>query len=80
MKMSRPIYVIGKQETVVAGTALMRIVISDEHTRLMQGFITSDFNIVNIFLFFLPFTRFFLQAVGILLNECRKFWGKQRLL
>jgi len=54
MEMSRPIYVGGKQETVIAGTALMRIVLSEEHTNPMQGVITSDFSVVNIFLFYAP--------------------------
>jgi len=49
MEMSRPIYVIGKHETVIAGTALMRTVISEKHTSPMQGVITSDFSVVNMF-------------------------------
>jgi hypothetical protein len=48
MEMSGPIYVIGKQETAIAGTALMRIVISEEHTSPL----TSDFSVANIFLFY----------------------------
>jgi hypothetical protein len=76
MEMSWPIYVTGKQETVIAGTALMRVVISEEHTSPMRGVITSDFSMVNLFSFFFPFTRFFRQAEGILTNECRKFWRK----
>jgi hypothetical protein len=75
MEMSRPIYVIGKQETVIDGTASMRIVISEEHTSPMQGVITSDFSVVNIFpcYYFFPFTGFFRKAEGTLLNEFRKF-------
>jgi hypothetical protein len=51
MAMSRPIYVIGKQETAIGGTALMRIVVSEEHTSP----ITSDFSVVNIFSFYFFF-------------------------
>jgi len=54
MEMSRPIYVIWKQETVIAGTALMRIVIFEEKNMPMQGVITSDFSAVNIFSFYSP--------------------------
>jgi hypothetical protein len=45
MEMSRPTYVIGQQETVIAGTALMRTVISEKHTSPMQGAITSDLSV-----------------------------------
>jgi len=57
MEISRPIYVIGKQETVIAGTVLMGIVISEEHTSRMQGVITSDFSVVNIFSFYFIMCR-----------------------
>jgi hypothetical protein len=55
MEMSRPIYVFGQQETVIAGTALMRIVVYEKHTSPMQGAITSDFSVVNVFSFHFNF-------------------------
>jgi hypothetical protein len=42
--------VIGKQETIIVGTALMRILISEENTGYMQeGVIASDFSVVYIY-------------------------------
>jgi len=52
MEMSRPIYVIWKQETIIAGAALLRVVISEQHTSPTQGVIASDFSVVNIFSFY----------------------------
>jgi hypothetical protein len=49
---------IGKQETVIAGTALMRTVLSEKHTSPMQGVIISDFSVVNIVSFFFIYRIF----------------------
>jgi hypothetical protein len=80
LELSRKIYVIGKQETVTAGTVLMRKCISEENTCLVQSVITSDSRVVNIFfVLFFTFTGLFREAEEILLKECRKLWGKTTL-
>jgi Mg/Co/Ni transporter MgtE len=65
MGMSRSIYVIGNQETVIAGTVLLRIVIFEKHTTPIQGVITSDLSVVNIFSFYF----FYLQDFFVKLRE-----------
>jgi hypothetical protein len=54
-EMSGPIYVIGQQEMFIAGASLMWIVISEKHANPMQGAITSDFSVVNMFSFYFNF-------------------------